>query len=71
MVPIRIVGLFAVASEQGTGHGVRHVVVAARGVVDAVTAPARGAALQLDQLGDQPLVAQQPDLARVDQAAES
>ena len=53
--------------EQGTGYGVRHVVMAAWCMVDAVTARARGAAFQLDQLRDQPLVTEQFDLPRVDQ----
>jgi hypothetical protein len=52
--------------EQGTGYGVRHVVMTARSMVDAVTARARGAAFEADQLGDQPLVAEQPDLPRID-----
>ena len=65
MAPERIRGLFCRRQQQGTGCGIGHIVMAAAGMVDAVFAAPRRVAFEADQLADQPLVAEQPDLAEL------
>jgi hypothetical protein len=56
--------------EQGTCHSIRHVVVAASSVVDAVLATARRVAFEANQLADQTLAAEQLDFAAVQHGQE-
>src|SRR5258707_7352899 len=59
------------AADAGDGadnaaNGVSYVVVGAGRMVDAVAAGARDPPLQTDDLGDEPIMARQNDLARVE-----
>jgi len=54
-----------VQNNRDTGDTIRHVVVPVRRMIDAVLAGARHAALEADDLRNQPIVARQHDAAAV------
>jgi hypothetical protein len=60
-------GLLAPRQEQGTGYGIGNVVMCTARMIDAVAATPRRVAFEGDQLIYGPLVAEQPDRARVNE----
>ena len=63
----RVVGLSSNKCRGDTRGGIGKIIVCARRVIDAVAASARHPPFQADDLGDEPIMARQGDVASVEQ----